>query len=490
LKVKHMKKYLFSGPFLCGALLSLFIFPGWCWAANSNMGDPVVVPQATVVPKAEPVKTGISKVTSTFYGDTAGTKGFTWYSPLTAAQSDLQIVKKTGSTPDFRQALRFSGRSAVATNSPAELVHKAEATGLTAASSYYFRVGDANLNLWSKVGTFRTASRNGAFTFIDLADTQAKSEEEAKLSAKTIAKAFQTVTDADFLAVNGDWVDTGSNEQQWDWLFGYSQTNLLNTTILPVAGNHEEQKNSFIDHFDLKPAPDCDITTGAYYSVNYNNTHFIVINNNEDSPEYANFTLTQLQWLQADVEAAKAGGATWLIVLMHKGPYTTSNHATDADIIGPKGVRTKVAPLFAELGIDLVLQGHDHIYARSKPIRDGVAFQTTKLTKAWDGNQIDYAINPDGPIYVIPNTAGPKVYYKNKKLGADFYDLFEVADEHHAAVYGPDPGDAGRPVRSQIQNFMGITIDGDKLTAVVYEIDQRKDKAKPYVIDRFGILKR
>ncbi len=444
-----------------------------------------------VIPNAF-ADSNISKVTVAFYGDPSTQAGFTWYTPINASEyNDLQVVEKTGSsTPDFSKAIKFSGKSSISTNSPSESVHKAEANGLKSNKTYFYRVGDAVLDIWSNVGTLQTAPKSGAFTFIDIADTQAKSEDEAILSAQTIAKAFTTVSDAKFLAINGDIVDNGSNEGQWNWVLGDSKENLLHTTILPVAGNHDSQTNSFIEHFDVKPADNSDTATGAYYSVDYSNAHFIVLNNNENSSEYADFTPAQIQWMKDDIKAARAAGAEWVIVDMHKGPYTTSNHATDSDIMGTNGVRTMVAPIMEELGVDLVLQGHDHIYARSKPIQsDGTAAQADKATKTLNGQDIEYIVNPGGTIYLIPGAAGPKVYYKNKTIDPSYYNLFEVADENHAAPYGSDPSDPTRPVRSQIQNFESITIDGKLLTVVSYEIDQSKNNAEPYIIDQFGISK-
>ena len=432
----------------------------------------------------------VSKVTATINGDPSTSEGFTWYTGAASAGSDIQLVENRGQTPDFSQALSFTGLYAASTNVPTQRVHKAKATGLKPGTTYSYRVGDVALDIWSATGTFQTAPASGAFTFIDLADTQAKTEDEAILSSQTIAKALNTVDGAKFVALNGDVVDTGSNEGQWDWLLGHTQTSLLNTTIIPAAGNHEKETNSFIEHFEVKPADGSATTTGAYYSYNYSNAHFLVLNNNETSTEYADFSLAQIQWMQADVAAARAAGAKWIVAIMHKGPYTTSNHATDSDIMGANGVRTKVAPIMASLGIDLVLQGHDHIYARSKPIKaDGTAASVEKITETFNGQNIEYTQNPGAPIYLIPSTAGPKVYYKNKTIDSSYYNLFDVADESHAAPYGPDPGDATRPLRSQIQNFESITIDGSKLSVISYEIDQSKDDAKPYVIDSFGITK-
>ncbi len=445
---------------------------------------------AVVIPDPNAPIGSVSKVTVTFTGDTISTKGFTWYTTLASAGSDLQIVEKTGDTADFSNPVRFSGAYAQSTNSPAELVHKAEATGLLAGTEYFYRVGDEKLNLWSDTGVFATAKADGAFTFVNLADSQAKSEDEAILSAQTFEKAMATVQGAAFLSINGDIVDTGMNEGQWNWLLGHSQKTLLNTTFVPIAGNHDEDKNSFVEHFNLIPALGSATETGVYYSFNYSNAHFVGLNTNEDSPEYADFTPTQIQWMKDDIQNAKAMGYEWVIVFIHKGPYTTSNHSEDADIMNEKnGVRTLVAPLFSELGVDLVFQGHDHIYARSKPIKNGEATAAEKITETLNGQTIEYTVKPDGTIYVIPATAGPKTYYTTKTIGDAYFALFERGEENHAAVYGPDPADPSRPVRSAIQNFVGITIDGSKLTAVTYEIDQFKDPNAPYIVDQFGIVK-
>ncbi|NEU60259.1 S-layer homology domain-containing protein [Paenibacillus sp. ALJ109b] len=461
---------------------------------NKN-AEPFIVDTFGITKESDtvPVPEQVNKVTVTFHGDPTKSKGFTWYTSDQVTNSDLQVVEKTAATPDFTQAKSLQGRSAKPANAPTELMHKAEVTDLKANTTYYFRVGDASQQVWSETGTFRTAPEKGKFTFIDLADTQAKEEDEAILSSETLAKALATVPDAQFVVHNGDIVDTGVKEEQWNWLLGHSQESLLNTTIVPSAGNHEDENYAFIDHFNIQSPLNSATETGAYYSYDYSNAHFVVLNSNEDSDEYDNFSLEQVEWLKKDVQAAKKNGSQWIIVNIHKGPYTTSNHATDSDIMGANGVRTKIAPLMAELGIDFVLQGHDHIYARTKPIdQKGKARQPEMITEMQNGQKIEYSVNPDGTIYLIPATAGPKVYYKNPStsLGDAYYNLFELAEENHAAKYGPDPNDNRRPMRSQVQNFVGITIDGSKLTAVTYEIDQNKYGAAPFIVDQFGIVKK
>ncbi len=431
----------------------------------------------------------ISKITVTFTGDTKTTKGFAWYTSLDSKKSDLQIVEKKSNIADFSNPIKFKGTTTIPTNSKNEYFHKAEAINLKSGISYFFRVGDESLNLWSDTGIFTTSNKDNKFTFIDYADTQAKSEDEAILSGETLKSALDTVKNAEFVVHNGDLVDVGMTEIQWDWLLGHSQSSLLKTTIAPIAGNHEEEKDAFIEHFNIKEISGSDTKTGAYYSYDYENTHFIMLNTNEDSKEYNNFSEEQLEWMKKDIKESKQRGMKWIIVTIHKGPYTTSNHATDTDIMGENGLRTKVAPIFSDLGVDLVLQGHDHGYARTKPINNGKAVETNKTKELYNGEKIEYAINPKGTIYMIPATGGPKVYYKNKKIDSSYYELFDKADEHNAAKYGNDSKDKSRPIRGIIQNFAEISVDNNKLSVVVYEIDQNTDK-KPYIIDSFGIIKK
>lgn len=497
-KMKHLKKSL-CAVLSIGIISSSIIVPGALTLAQTT--DQVVVD--TTAPAGT-----ITKVMVTFFGDSTTQKGFTWYTSRRSIKSDLQIVEKTSETADFTNAPIISGTCAVPSNktdaaapagstiSKLEFLHKAEATELKPNTTYFYRVGDASLNLWS-IGTFQTAPTSGAFTFIDLADPQAKDYEEGLLAASTFKKALDTVPDSKFIQVNGDLVDKGNVEYEWDWLFNNIGQKFLDTTIAPIAGNHDEYAGSFVDHFDLAPAPGCDTTTGVYYSYDYSNAHFVMLNSNETAEN--NLSPAQITWLTNDITKAKANGAKWIIVNMHKGPYSTSNHATDLDLAGQNGARKTLSPLFAQLGVDLVLQGHDHIYARSKPIKaDGTAVTETLSTEGSQGHHVQYEVNPGAPVYLIPATAGPKVYYKNKSIttnptanGYDpnFYNLFDVADENHAAIYGAAVGDATRPERSNIQNFESITVDGDKLSVISYEIDRNRDNATPYIIDSFGLKK-
>ncbi|MDO5027261.1 MAG: metallophosphoesterase, partial [Tissierellia bacterium] len=445
----------------------------------------------TPLPNPDVEFDGISRFTMSYHGS-YNNMGFNWLTNQASVGSDVQILEGEKEAKDFENSdalLAFSGSFDRLTSDPQFIVHKAVAKNLAAGKTYSFRVGDKSLNKWSEVGSFTTDDKDGEFTFINLADSQAKTHEEAVLSAETFRKATQTVKDHEFLLINGDIVDTGSKEEQWGWVLDESKDVLYKTPFMAVAGNHEDDLNSFYEHFNFMPAEGSDTKSGVYYSYDYENTHFIMLNTNEDSDEYRNFTPAQIEWLKKDAKEARDRGVDWVIVTMHKGPYTTSNHATDKDIMDANGVRNLVAPLLAEIGADLVLQGHDHIYALSKPINKELKAQNPVI-EAMDyrGQKVEYIVNPDGSVYMIPNTAGPKVYYKNKKIDESYYDNFINADENPAARYATEE-DTSRPPRSLVQNFVEINVTKDKISALVYEIDQRQN-AIPTIVDTFGLFKK
>lgn len=73
----------------------------------------------------------------------------------------------------------------------------------------------------------------------------------------------------------------------------------------------------------------------------------------------------------------------WKIVSFHRPPYHTHSSREN------KEIREAWSPVFDELGIDLVLTGHDHTYMRTWPLVDG-------------------EIASEGTIYVIGGVAGPR----------------------------------------------------------------------------------
>lgn len=295
----------------------------------------------------------------------------------------------------------------------------------------------------------------------------------AKMVSDTMSEALRIFGDSRFIVNSGEVIDN-KTEAQYKLLLGTAQLIFMNTTFMPAPGNHDIGNSCFIDHFNLD-VRNADTSAGAYYPVDYSNAHFVVLNMNETSSEYAEFSKAQIDWMKADISAAKEADATWIIVVMHMGPYSTSEHSLDSNVIA---TRKKVAPLFSELGVDLVLQGHDHVYARSKPISESTAQQETRKTENYCGNSIDYIVNPKETIYITPGTAGVKYYYQKNSLSQDYLNLFDYAN-------GPIKGGA---TSFKLETFIGFRIDGNKLTGIAYQADKGNFQ-DAHMIDQFGILK-
>ncbi|MHA2271538.1 MAG: metallophosphoesterase family protein [Candidatus Hodarchaeales archaeon] len=109
-----------------------------------------------------------------------------------------------------------------------------------------------------------------------------------------------------------------------------------------------------------------------YYSFDYENVHFIVLNIEWDW-DGNNLTLyePQLNWLLADLTASKAD---FTVVTFHRPAYSVRAGASYrwAQAAAIRGV---LHDYFVQYGVDLVFTGHDHMYYRT--LRDGIYYVTT-----------------------------------------------------------------------------------------------------------------
>ena len=410
------------------------------------------------------------RVTVAFNGDAGARRGLTWYTSADAAEP----VVRLSTSPDLADAVDVPAESLARAGA---VRHQAVAEGLTPGATYYYRVGDAASGNFSPTGSFRT-SGDGPFSFVALTDTQSQNEAEAQISAETMGKALATVPDAAFLLHSGDVVERGTDETMWQDLLNLAGGSLMQTTIAPAAGNHDTGGEAFVDHFNVER--NGDTTDGSYYSFDQGGAHFAVLNTNDDAEQAV--SPEQLDWLRADVTAARERGAEWVIVNLHKGPYTTAVHVDDPEIVR---LRETLVPLMDELDVDLVFQGHDHIYARTRQLDhdpDGVAnarvVETTRYTELVGGKRIEYTLDTEGIRYLLPNTAGAKHYDQaTNPDGLDmaaYLDLFDRSDQ----------GRTSAAAERSAQYFAEVSIDGGRLDVVMYQI---KERAQPFALEGFGI---
>ncbi len=141
----------------------------------------------------------------------------------------------------------------------------------------------------------------------------------------------------------------------------------------------------------------------SVYSVVYGNVGILSLDANDLSqeiPTNAGYSGgAQLSWLTRRLAELRADpDVDFIVAFFHHCAYATSSaHASDG------GVRAALAPLFDRFSVDLVVQGHNHQYERTNPIRGG-----TSSVQAPDGATVDSARN--GTTYICCGSGGHSRY--------------------------------------------------------------------------------
>ncbi len=109
----------------------------------------------------------------------------------------------------------------------------------------------------------------------------------------------------------------------------------------------------------------------SVYSVTYGNVAVVSVDANDLSqeiPTNAGYSGgQQLTWLTQKLGEFRADpNIDFIVAFFHHCAFATSTaHASDG------GVRAALAPLFDKYSVDLVVQGHNHQYERTNPIKGG-----------------------------------------------------------------------------------------------------------------------
>lgn len=288
-------------------------------------------------------------------------------------------------------------------------IYTAKLTGLEADTSYKYRVGyETRRTEWKPLAT----AKNGDFKALIFPDSQSSDYSGWHKLADT---AYVSNKDAAFFINMGDLVDNGYDLSQWNAWFKSVAPMIENIPFAPVMGNHETYT---LDWQVGWPAPYLALfnvpTNGSsnqnqYYSFDYNDVHFAVLNSQTDEMAEFNPNLMtqQLEWLRNDLAGT---AAKWKVVLMHKDVlrYAFTNRPNNFD---PATVQftpwaQQLMPVFDEFNVDAVLTAHLHTYRRRVPMKNfaadssgttyiltGVA-GSVRYANLWQRNPADAALAP------------------------------------------------------------------------------------------------
>lgn len=179
-----------------------------------------------------------------------------------------------------------------------------------------------------------------------------------------------------------------------------------------VVGNHEEDAgpDGHIDNF-IPCLPDRLNSMGTYgkeYYFDYPQAtplaRFILISPDLTlNGEKYNYTLggTRYNWLANTIDNARNSGIKWIVVGMHKVCITTGVKSCE--------IGTDLMNLLLDRKVDLVLQGHDHNYQRSKQLALSTNCQSL-LINGFDQdcvvNETNVLTKNQGTVIVITGTGG------------------------------------------------------------------------------------
>jgi hypothetical protein len=333
----------------------------------------------------------------------------------------VPAVLKNVSTPwaDITHFLDSVPPAASSAQAPEEQYYAHAALNrLEPGTTYYYVVGHQGFDSafgpqsLDTMGTFTTApSRATPFTFTAFGD-QGITYDAVATSNLILAQspAFHLhAGDISYAESSGSGLLTDSYDPRaWDSFFVETASTAASVPWMVSLGNHEMESwyspdgyGADVDRFDF-PGNGPSACPGTY-SFTYGNVAIVSLDPNDVSYEIpANLGYSggsQTSWLGQTLQTLRHDPAVdFLVVFFHHCAYCTcTSHGSEG------GVRQYWTPLFDQYQVDLVINGHNHVYERTDPIKAGAPTTTAPI-----GATIMPATQ--GTTYVAAGGAGASLY--------------------------------------------------------------------------------
>ncbi len=240
-------------------------------------------------------------------------------------------------------------------------IHEVHLCGLDPDTTYYYQAGGEGG--WSDVYSFATAPEIGSDTEIVFAATGDSRSDNFEIWGD----AVQQMRDlgAEFIVFSGDAVETGGIQSQWDGFFSQGQPGLAEMPIIPCNGNHDLLLSPYLGQFALP-------NNETNFSVRYGPLHFVSMTDfnpleqREIGASYAEYM---------DAAFAANEDAMWSFLVNHRPFYSASTRHGSAE-----DLQLHWQPIVDRHELDMVFNGHDHNYERSRSIRNGEVVNTGEGT--------------------------------------------------------------------------------------------------------------
>lgn len=348
--------------------------------------------------------------------DTATSQAVSWRTDATVETAQAQIAPM-GSGPSFKDnAITVQAQS----HAPMQadlgypvIFHTATFEDLEADATYLYRVGDgANWSEWQEFVTGTTEADD--FSFIYYGDSQNDVEEHV---SRVFRKAFRERPAAEVILHAGDLVDVSTRDSEWGEWFHAAGWIDGNVTQIATPGNHEYRSGQLAPYWDKQfdfprngPEELAEKAPETIYYVDYKGVRFVSLNTNlNNDTDLA----IQAEWLDTVLEE---NPHQWSVVTFHHPMFSNSSSRDNWR------QRGHFLPVMEEHDVDLVLQGHDHNYARGNLVND----------------RLGRSHIHEGTVYVV-SVSGPKMYGLNdgwnwedngaeQETRTEFQQLYQLID--------------------------------------------------------------
>ena len=376
----------------------------------------------------------VDRVTLSFYDKSCTRYGITYHSYQTLTNPVIQYVSGSApaswtgaSTVTPTLSATVTGGKMTVNYNPSTYEQAGNETGATdyvykgalpalGSGTYTYRVGGKLPNgdeVWSDPYTFtaNSASADPELSFIWFSDSHYNTLSNSGTALRKVLTAADSLlpNGADVILSGGDFTDHGDLLYYAASAIDGNEDYFAQTPFFVASGNHDRKgvasTASHIVNVDVSDSGGGTLDTGPYYSFDYNGVHVVVLNNGDENN--SNVSTTMVNWLKTDLANSNA---EWKLVMMHKPIYGPVQSGASESV---PDARAQLAGVFAQYGVDVVMQGHVHMYARSKPITDTsgtVATGYTTTTAVNNGVTYDVTVNPGAPIYTVMGIAGATGY--------------------------------------------------------------------------------
>ena len=319
---------------------------------------------------------------------------------------------------------------------------------LNAATTYSYRaVTNGLASPWHHFATQATPTDSLHFLYVgDIQDTIGGQ------ANRFLREAVNRHPLTELLVCGGDLTERPRDE---DWAESFRAIDSVAQTVpmLCVTGNHDylkgvvmrlERRFSLVFSYFLRSM----MGDNQVYTVTYGPAQFFLLDSNRELP----FLMQQRLWLKAQLEVSQA---RWKIVVLHHPLFSIKG--------GMNNIlqRWVFNSLIEEHGVDLVLQGHEHAYARMTRHDDNRAVTPVYTVSHCSPKNYRIEFDDDFDKYGISSRYYQTIDIKGDTLALAAYEVYghtlydslliikrnglTTIEDHGAAIpeymeYTPEPG--------------------------------------------------